>query len=652
MPTIKITKGSSFARVIDYDMGQGNNRKDQAKIKQLLATKDEGIIKGFSQGQRARLLATNVAGDTPAELAAEFKRVAAQKPGIKEPVHKVSINLKSSEHLETRQWIEVGHSYLQEMRFGDSPFLIAQHREKDHEHIHIVASRVDYNGKVVSDAFEQKRARIWAQSVEERYNLSLTPERAEEKGLSRIEIEQAMRTKQTPPKLILQQSITQTLAAHPETPDFVTALERQNISIRVRTKEKELVGISFGIDGRGFKGGSLGTKFTWQGLQKEGLKYEFERDYERLETASRRRSQTEFESAGAKLGEQFGDQQFDKGRNRNTCSIESDTGQIGTINHDDAERVAESARFGSQESRRGKSVARYGVGIGDQSEQPAAQSISVAAAAGKPIAEKGSGSIEDGNGTVESGHESEFRRTRRFDSGEIETARRFESETGETITDEETDEATAAVIRQQHQIEQHERDEAEFFRRMESDRQFKLFNQLSGSELPVGSEQPIGTGLLPAASAPNGAETSTATVGITSSAVDGLDGQNLSNSIDVAVVDGADTQGTLGGLQIPAFCNDDYAGSHLSAVHSDLRGGDDLVSLLGNSASDGGTGESDRIRRLDLSSSLRSALDHAESTTRKTVEIEASLKAEEIKKLENKKQELEFEDVISRGISM
>ena len=650
MPTTKITRGNSFARAIDYDLGQGNNRKDQAKIKQFPATKDEGMIKGFSQGQRARLLSTNIAGDAPAEFAAEFKRVAAQKPGIKEPVHKVSINLKPGEHLETHQWLDVGHSYLQEMGFVDAPFLIAQHREKDHEHIHIVASRVDYNGKVVSDAFEKKKARTWAQVIEERYNLSLTPERAEEKGLSRIEIEQAMRTQKTPPKLILQQSITQTLAAHPETPDFVAALERQNISIRVRTKEKEIVGISFGIDGRGFKGGSLGTKFTWQGLQKEGLKYEFERDYERLETASRRRSQTEFESAGSKLGEGTGDEQFVSGtRSRNARSIKSDSGKIGevgTIDYDDAERVTESARIGSQESRRGKSVARLETEVGDQSEQSAAQSISSPAAAGEPIAEKG-------NGTVEIRHEGELRRTRRFDSGETETARRFEPETGETVTAEETDETTAAAIRQQRQqIEQHEHNEAEFFRQQESARQFELFNQLSGSQLPVGSEQPVGTGLPPAASAPNGVETSTATVGIASAAVDGLDGQNLPDSIDVAVVDGADTQRALDVLQIPALCNDDYAGSHLSAVHSDLRGDDDLTSLLGNSASDGGTGESNRIGRLDLSSSLRSALDYAELTTKETVEIEASLKAEEVKNLENKKQALEFEEVIGRGLSM
>ena len=62
---------------------------------------------------------------------------------------------------------------------------------------------------------------------------------------------------------MLQESIKKTLEANPETPDFIEALHQQNISIRVRTNPpKEIIGISYGIDGRGFKGSALGTKFT------------------------------------------------------------------------------------------------------------------------------------------------------------------------------------------------------------------------------------------------------------------------------------------------------------------------------------------------------------------------------------------------------
>lgn len=156
MPTTKITRGSSFLRAVKYDLEQGTDKEDRAKIRSLPATKSEGAIEGFADGARARLLATNVTGDSALKIANEFEKVARQRPGIKEPVHKVSISLKPDEHLETYQWLEVGKSYLEAMGYADAPFLIAQHREKDHEHIHIVTSRVDFNGKVIPDWLEKK----------------------------------------------------------------------------------------------------------------------------------------------------------------------------------------------------------------------------------------------------------------------------------------------------------------------------------------------------------------------------------------------------------------------------------------------------------------------------------------------------------------
>src|SRR5438874_1141832 len=101
MATTKITTGASFGVAIDYDLKNGLTKSDRQKIAELPATKDEGIIPGYKEGARARLLATNVVGESPAELADEFEQVAAQKPNKKQPVHKVSISLKPGEHLET-----------------------------------------------------------------------------------------------------------------------------------------------------------------------------------------------------------------------------------------------------------------------------------------------------------------------------------------------------------------------------------------------------------------------------------------------------------------------------------------------------------------------------------------------------------------------
>lgn len=258
------------------------------------------------------------------------------------------------------------------MGYADSPYLIAQHREKDHEHIHILTSRVDFNGNVVSNFYDQKRAREWARKIEEKYDLQHTPLKAPERGLSRVEIEQALKNKEPPPKLILQSAIKQTLATHQESSEFVEVLEKKNISILVKTnQEKEILGISFGYAGKKFKGSSLGTNFSWKGLQENGLTYEPQRDYKRLEAASRRSVEGK-----STIGNQFARSKF-----------------IGTNDYALKSGASELARHGSDSSRRkendGPRVSGFKLGNQNQFYQSAVTSIANSAAEPESIPKTG-----------------------------------------------------------------------------------------------------------------------------------------------------------------------------------------------------------------------------------------------------------------------
>lgn len=292
MASTKITTGSSFGSAIEYDEKNGKNKKDQKKIAKLPATPDEILAPGFESGRRSRLIGGNLAGSTSSEFAKQFEEIAKQRPDIKKPVHKASMSLKPGERLETHQLIEVSESYLKAMGYGNAPFLIYEHREKPHQHIHLITSKVDFNGEVVSSSFEKVRARKWANEMEEKYDLTRTPLKAREKGLSMVELAQAERKGKPPPKLLLQEIIKQALQMSKNASEFIKLLEDQNISIKARTNEKqEIIGISYGLDGQGFRASNLGTLFTWKGLQKEGLNYKYGRDYKRLEEASERASE-------------------------------------------------------------------------------------------------------------------------------------------------------------------------------------------------------------------------------------------------------------------------------------------------------------------------------------------------------------------------
>ena len=456
MATIKITAGKSFSRAVEYDLGNGLTKDEQEKIKLLPATADELIAEGFKEGRRARILAANIPGETVSELAGQFNRVAAHKPDKKEPVHKVSISLKPGEHLSTAQWLEVGHSYLREMGYSEAPHLIVQHREKEHEHIHIVTAKVDFNGDVVSDSFERKRARTWAQQIEKKYRLHETAAKAEEKGLTRVEIEQALKNKTVPPKLVLQTRLRQTLEKYPQTVDFLAALEKQQITVKVRFDEtQEVRGISFGFAGRAYKGSSLGRIYTWQGLQQHGLHYEHQRDFTKLEEASRRASRT-------------GD-----GRADRTSVGERNDQAIGS-GDSDARGITVSAEFSGGESLAGSQS--HKLGGETQSNESAVESIPLTAGAEESLPAAG-------NGTTTERSQSEFRRVGKFGQRKIETAERIEPTPEEAIAAEAGEDSAGinfAVGGEQAPSETFAAERSAF----ESEQQLlELFNFLSTAEL-------------------------------------------------------------------------------------------------------------------------------------------------------------------------
>ncbi|WP_214071836.1 relaxase/mobilization nuclease domain-containing protein [Mucilaginibacter sp. dw_454] len=62
----------------------------------------------------------------------------------------ISLNFDPSEKLTKTQLSEVGASYMEKIGFGDQPYLIYQHLDAGHPHIHIVTTNVQTNGQAIS----------------------------------------------------------------------------------------------------------------------------------------------------------------------------------------------------------------------------------------------------------------------------------------------------------------------------------------------------------------------------------------------------------------------------------------------------------------------------------------------------------------------
>ena len=78
---------------------------------------------------------------------------------IKYPQFHLAISCRGNEYTQ-EELIEIAHQYLREMGYGQpgQPLLIYGHHDTDNNHIHIITSRVDPNGKKISDSLEKVRS--------------------------------------------------------------------------------------------------------------------------------------------------------------------------------------------------------------------------------------------------------------------------------------------------------------------------------------------------------------------------------------------------------------------------------------------------------------------------------------------------------------
>lgn len=78
---------------------------------------------------------------------------------IKYPQFHLAISCRGNEYTQ-EELIEIAHQYLSEMGYGlpGQPILIYGHHDTDNNHIHVITSRIDPNGKKISDSLEKVRS--------------------------------------------------------------------------------------------------------------------------------------------------------------------------------------------------------------------------------------------------------------------------------------------------------------------------------------------------------------------------------------------------------------------------------------------------------------------------------------------------------------
>jgi Relaxase/Mobilisation nuclease domain len=261
----------------------------------------------------ATLIGGSIAGESVKELVAEFMWSNDLNPGLKHPVWHMSLSLPHDEHLSDEQFSDLATQYFAGMvlladdhklvadrdRFrqrrdefvldglSEYQYLVARHSDQEHDHVHIVASRINLNtGNGVELWRDKTRNQKILRCLEVEYGLTPVQNSWDvgKKSATKGQLEKQATTGEASIQSRLQDLIEQAAIGQPAMPELFERLMRQGVEVRHGwTRTGKSKGISYSLDDVAFAGNQLGSRYSFPGLQKHlGVDYQTDRDDERL----------------------------------------------------------------------------------------------------------------------------------------------------------------------------------------------------------------------------------------------------------------------------------------------------------------------------------------------------------------------------------
>ena len=148
----KISSTANLGRALGYNFKKV--RQEEATI--LLAG-------GLYQNQDGRYAMEQVLSD--------MQQLIPNKCRTKNTVFHCSLNPHPDEKLSDEQLTQIAKEYMEELGYGNQPYIIFKHNDIAREHIHIVSLRIDGNGRKINDRFEKRRSKKITDALERKYSL-------------------------------------------------------------------------------------------------------------------------------------------------------------------------------------------------------------------------------------------------------------------------------------------------------------------------------------------------------------------------------------------------------------------------------------------------------------------------------------------------
>ncbi|MBC8034877.1 MAG: relaxase/mobilization nuclease domain-containing protein [Chitinophagaceae bacterium] len=234
----KVKTGKSFAGCIRYNL-----EREEATI----------------------LYAEGIRTDSIQHIINDFNMQRKMNPELGQAVGHIvlSWSVQDKEKLSPEAMTDHAKEYLQKMKIADTQFLVVQHHDREHPHIHIVYNRVNNEAKTISDHYQRKRNAEVCKQLTLKHGYHMAKGKAQ---VNRHRLTGADRIKYQ-----LYDAIKETSVQAKTWKELENLLKRQGIELHYKYKggTAEVQGISFSKDGLKLKGSEIDRSLSYGKLNQQ-----------------------------------------------------------------------------------------------------------------------------------------------------------------------------------------------------------------------------------------------------------------------------------------------------------------------------------------------------------------------------------------------
>ena len=177
-----IINGKSFGNCVDYVTRRAleerlyNEQSHQQKTaeRKYEANNGEDIIEHLSKDWHLLCVTSDIRiYEGRKAMAADIARPTKTRKSIKDPVGHISLDFhpKDKPKMTDEFMAEIAQDYMRQMGLTNTPFIVVRHYDKEHPHCHIVFSRVDYDGKILTQTTNFKKNERVCKALNRKYQL-------------------------------------------------------------------------------------------------------------------------------------------------------------------------------------------------------------------------------------------------------------------------------------------------------------------------------------------------------------------------------------------------------------------------------------------------------------------------------------------------